>query len=208
MTDEEMGIVAKYGDRGAAVRVVQRLLHLKVDGIFGPLTEEAVKEFQRANALTADGIVGRKTWPRLLGLVLLPSKRLITELIIHCTATPSGRDVTVEEIRSWHLARGFSDIGYHYVIYLDGSIHEGRDVNIAGAHCAGHNTHSIGICYVGGLTKDGAAADTRTPAQEEAMLSLLRLLKDKYPYASIHGHRDYANKACPCFDATKEYCNL
>lgn len=203
-----MGIIAKRGDRGASVRVIQRLLKLLVDGIFGPLTEEAVREFQQANGLQPDGIVGRKTWPRLLGLALLPAKRTITEIIVHCTATPSGQHYTVDDIRRWHLARGFSDIGYHYVVYLDGRIVAGRDVNIAGAHCKGHNLHSIGVCYVGGLTKDGATADTRTPAQEDALLELLKQLKSQYPYASIHGHRDYANKACPCFDATKEYCSL
>ena len=130
----------------------------------------------------------------------------INEIIIHCSATPEGRDVSVEDIRQWHVQRGFNDIGYHYVVYRDGSIHRGRDVNVAGAHCTGHNTHSIGVCYVGGVGRDGKTPrDTRTLAQRDSLLSLLVELRTLYPSAKIHGHRDFANKACPSFDATKEY---
>ena len=114
--------------------------------------------------------------------------------------------MTVGQIRSWHKQRGFKDIGYHYVIYLDGSIHAGRDENAIGAHCTGHNRNSIGVCYVGGMTKDmKAAKDTRTPEQKKSLLQLLRQLKKKYPGARIRGHRDFAAKACPSFDATREY---
>lgn len=81
--------------------------------------------------------------------------RRITEIIIHCSATPEGKDFTVEDIRRWHLARHFADIGYHYVVYRNGSVHKGRAENIAGAHCLGHNANSIGICYIGGVAKDG-----------------------------------------------------
>lgn len=135
--------------------------------------------------------------------------RTITEIIVHCTATPEGRPHTVGEIRSWHKQRGFKDIGYHYVIYLDGSIHAGRAESVIGAHCTGHNRNSIGVCYVGGMTKDmKAAKDTRTTEQKKSLLQLLRQLKKKYPGARIHGHRDFAAKACPSFDATKEYKSL
>ena len=135
--------------------------------------------------------------------------RKINEIIVHCSATPEGRHVTVGQIRSWHKQRGFKDIGYHYVIYLDGSIHAGRDESVVGAHCTGHNRFSIGVCYVGGVAKDcNTPKDTRTAAQKAALLSLLKLLKKKYPGASIHGHRDFAAKACPSFDATKEYKGL
>ncbi len=90
--------------------------------------------------------------------------RRITEIIIHCSATPEGKDFTVDDIRRWHLARHFADIGYHYVIYRDGSVHKGRAENIAGAHCLGHNAHCIGFCYIGGVAKDGKTPkDTRTP---------------------------------------------
>ncbi len=131
--------------------------------------------------------------------------RKITEIIIHCSATIEGKDCTVADIDRWHRARGFRKIGYHYVIYRDGSIHAGRPICETGAHCAGHNAHSIGICYIGGLAKDGRTPkDTRTPEQREAMRSLIKQLKQKFPEASIHGHREFAPKACPCFRVPEE----
>lgn len=133
----------------------------------------------------------------------------VTEIIVHCSATPEGRDFTVEDIRRWHKARGFNDIGYHYVVYRDGTIHHGRSEKIQGAHCIGHNACSIGICYIGGCASDGKTPkDTRTPHQRSALIALLRSLHSRYPNAKIHGHRDFAAKACPCFDATTEYANL
>lgn len=136
--------------------------------------------------------------------------RKITEIIVHCTATPEGRDVSVNTIRRWHVSdNGWSDIGYHYVIALDGTVNTGRPLERPGAHCAGHNARSIGVCYVGGLAPDGhTPRDTRTPSQRRALLTLLRELKKKYPGAAIRGHRDYSYKACPCFDATREYQGL
>ena len=135
--------------------------------------------------------------------------RKINEIIVHCAATREGRDFTVEDITRWHKARGFATIGYHYVIYRDGSIHEGRPLEQIGAHCVGHNKHSIGICYIGGCASDGKTPkDTRTPEQKEALLSLLRRLKARFPNATIHGHRDFAAKACPSFDAFREYRQL
>ena len=135
--------------------------------------------------------------------------RIINEIIIHCSATPEGKDYTVEQIRQWHKQRGFSDIGYHYVIYRDGSIHSGRPIERIGAQCLKHNAHSIGVCYIGGVAKDGKTPkDTRTDAQKESLIKLIKELKAKYPKATVHGHREYANKACPCFDAKNEYKNL
>ena len=199
-------MVLKLGSRGNEVKVLQEKLNLKADGIFGPLTEEAVKDFQRSNGLEVDGIVGADT---LSKLNLSVNKRTIKELIVHCSATPEGKDYSVDTIRQWHLQRGFSDIGYHYVIYRDGSIHTGRDESIIGAHCTGHNTNSIGVCYIGGCASDGKTPkDTRTSEQRQSLLKLLKELKVKYPKASIHGHRDFANKACPSFDATKEYSSI
>ena len=199
-------MVLKLGSRGNEVKVLQEKLNLKADGIFGPLTEEAVKDFQRSNGLEVDGIVGANT---LSKLNLSVNKRTIKELIVHCSATPEGKDYSVDTIRKWHLQRGFSDIGYHYIIYRDGSIHIGRDESIIGAHCTGHNTNSIGVCYIGGCASDGKTPkDTRTSEQRQSLLNLLKELKVKYPKASIHGHRDFANKACPSFDATKEYSSI
>lgn len=133
--------------------------------------------------------------------------RKINEIIIHCSATPRGRNTTVNDIDLWHKARGFKCIGYHYVVYLDGSVHKGREENEMGAHCIGHNANSIGVCYVGGCLDDTkmTPADTRTPSQREALKALVAQLKQKYPQAKVWGHRDFAAKACPCFDAKTEY---
>lgn len=135
--------------------------------------------------------------------------RKINELIVHCSATPEGKPYTVQNIDKWHKAKGWKGIGYHYVIYLDGTIHKGRPEEEIGAHCQGHNANSIGICYIGGIAKDGKTPkDTRTDAQKQSLIELLKALKAKYPEAIIHGHRDFANKACPCFDATTEYKDI
>lgn len=135
--------------------------------------------------------------------------RNIDKIIVHCSATPRGREVTVEEIDRWHRDRGFRRIGYHYVVYLDGSVHPGRPEEVAGAHCLGQNSGSIGVCYVGGVEADGKTpADTRTYAQRDSLRTLLRSLCKRYPRARIFGHRDFAPKACPSFDATAEYGSI
>ena len=104
-------------------------------------------------------------------------------IIIHCSATRAGQDFTAADIDRWHRARGFRSIGYHFVIRLDGTIEPGRDVSLDGAHCTGWNRRSIGICYVGGLDKEGRPADTRTEAQREA---LIRLVEDlRLPTATV-----------------------
>ena len=138
--------------------------------------------------------------------------RKIDEIIIHCAATPEGRHFTVEDIDKWHKARGFKGIGYHYVIYLDGSVHKGRDESAVGAHCLQHNSRSIGVCYIGGCERGTGSKlipkDTRTPEQKGALLNLLKELKERYPSATIHGHYEFANKACPCFNVQEEYKDL
>lgn len=135
--------------------------------------------------------------------------RKITEIIVHCSATPAGRDVTASEIDRWHRARGFAEIGYHYVVRLDGTIEQGRAESKIGAHCLGHNANSIGVCYIGGVAADcKTPVDTRTAEQKTALISLLSALKSRYPNATIHSHRDFAAKACPSFDATAEYAHI
>lgn len=149
--------------------------------------------------------------------------RRIDEIIIHCSDSPEGRNDKAEDIRKWHKQRGFSDIGYHYVIDLDGTVEKGRPIEQAGAHCTGHNRNSIGICYIGGAYwrdgvntkgkpikgKDGKAVlmpkDTRTALQRMAMKELVAQLQEQFPRATVHGHREFANKACPCFDVEAEF---
>lgn len=134
--------------------------------------------------------------------------RNIDTIIVHCSATPEGRDVHAAQIDAAHRARGFNKIGYHYLVCLDGSIERGRADSEVGAHCLGRNATSIGVCYAGGLDANGCPADTRTPAQRAALQALLVSLCAKYHITAIHGHRDFAAKACPCFDATTEYSPL
>ena len=136
--------------------------------------------------------------------------RKINKIIIHCTATPEGREHDVADIRRWHLKRGFNDIGYHYLIHIDGTIEEGRPINKQGAHCSKENKGSIGLCYVGGMSKDmKKAKDTRTQAQKDSLIKLMHELIYKYNKdMTIHGHNEYANKACPSFNVQEEYANL
>lgn len=206
-------ILYRKGSRGEVVRQIQIALHLYPDGIFGVNTEQAVKEFQERNNLNPDGIVGPLTLAKLIPQRFKKSKRTITELIVHCSATPEGVDYTVDDIRKWHKQQGWSDIGYHYVVYRNGLIVDGRDVDLIGAHClkGGHNTHSIGICYVGGVDKDDVkkSKDTRTHEQRAALKAILIDLKRLYPNAKIYGHRDFdKGKDCPSFDARTEYSEL
>tara|TARA_B100000424_G_scaffold266969_1_gene258954 strand:+ start:1334 stop:1747 length:414 start_codon:yes stop_codon:yes gene_type:complete len=133
--------------------------------------------------------------------------RNINKIIVHCSATREGQDIPVETIKDWHVnGRGWSDIGYHFYIDINGDIQKGRDISKIGAHCRGNNRNSIGVCYCGGVESDGRTPkDTRNEKQKEALLCVLRTLKAMYPEAVIHSHKDFANKACPSFDATKEY---
>lgn len=211
----------KIGSRGEDVKAVQTALHCYPDGIFGELTEEAVKDWQELHGLGVDGIVGIMTWQSLFGalnadeLQLHRSRRAIKYIVVHSTATPEGENYTVADIRRMHKAKGWRDIGYHYVIYRDGTLHEGRDVNISGGHARGYNSNSIGIVYIGGTSateKDKAghlkAKDTRTPEQKATLLRLLKDLRKLYPNAKIVGHRDLNVTACPSFDAKSEYKDI
>lgn len=134
--------------------------------------------------------------------------RRITKIIVHCSATPEGIGYTAADIDRWHRQRGWDGCGYHYVILLDGTIQCGRPESVPGAHCKDLNSESIGICYIGGLDSQSRPKDTRTTAQKASLLRLLHDLRRKYPDATIHGHNEFAHKACPCFDVREEYYYL
>lgn len=135
--------------------------------------------------------------------------RTITLIIIHCSATPEGKDYTVQDVDRWHRAKGWKMIGYHYLVLLDGTIQQGRPEDMIGSHCLNHNKYSIGVCYVGGLDANGHPKDTRTEAQKQSLRTLLQQLKSKYPNALIVSHHTFnPQKACPCFDAEHEYLQL
>ena len=132
--------------------------------------------------------------------------RPINKIIVHCTATPEGRAVTVADVDKWHKENGWAGIGYHYLIGINGEIWKGRDEAKVGAHTVGYNQYSIGIAYAGGMTKDmKKSKDTRTPKQKASLLKLISDLKVKYPGAKVYGHRDFSSKDCPSFDAKNEY---
>ena len=133
--------------------------------------------------------------------------RELEMIVIHCSATMKSTDYTVERLKRDHLARGFNDIGYHYVIRRDGAIEQGRPIEKPGAHAAGYNTNSIGICYAGGKGDNNQPEDNRTPEQKQAMYDLVASLKQQFPQAEITGHRDLpgVHKDCPCFSVKNEF---
>lgn len=130
--------------------------------------------------------------------------RTINQIVVHYTATPHDRHVTVEQIDQWHRARGWKKIGYHYVIYLDGSTHQGRKESEVGAHVLKHNQNSIGVCYVGGL-KEGqkGGSNTMNAAQEASLVKTLKDLTTRYSGAVVLGHKDLQATQCPGFDVRK-----
>lgn len=135
--------------------------------------------------------------------------RTITLIIVHCSAVRTGQRSSAQDIDRWHRARGWKSIGYHFVVRRDGTVEAGRSLDETGAHCAGHNRHSIGICYEGGLDSEGRPADTRTPEQAGSLRELVERMHERFPKALIVGHHDLnPMKACPCFDVVREYRNL
>jgi len=138
----------------------------------------------------------------------------IKRIVVHCTATREGQDVSAATIKGWHLKQGWSDIGYHYVVRLDGRVEKGRPDTAVGSHVKGWNKGSIAIVYVGGLDNDGKAKDTRTPAQKKALKEIITRMRALHKNAPVMGHRDLSPdkdgdgvvekhewlKECPCFD--------
>lgn len=238
---------------GTTNRAITKLIQKKIgaypDGIWGKNTTECLKAWQKAHSLTPDGIAGPRTLAAMgisavvsqvqqgpldsvtacyagKTITLKKSKRRIDYIAIHCTATPESQNLTVEQIRKQHKKQGWSDVGYHYIIYRDGTVNLGRDVNIAGAHVNGYNANSIGVVYVGGLENRPGVAynqlkakDTRTEQQKASLMALLMDLRKLYPTAKIQGHRDFSPdknhngtiepsewiKDCPSFDAKTAY---
>lgn len=213
----------KIGCKGQEVKKLQRLLSscgygLIEDGSFGAITREAVIAYQKEHGLVPDGIVGARTWEMLTAKskLLKKSKRRIDYIVVHCTDTKETMDIGVKEVRQWHTlpppkGNGWSDIGYHYLVRLNGDIELGRDVDKVGAHVSGYNANSIGVVYVGGRSGlSGGLKDSRTPSQKDALRELLERLRKMYPNAKIVGHCDLDKhgKTCPNFDAKREYANI
>lgn len=132
--------------------------------------------------------------------------RWIDEIIVHCSYTKADMDIGVDWIRNIHVnEKGFNDIGYHYVIKRNGDFDHGRKLELEGAHCYGHNKHSIGICLVGGMSDDNQPEDNFTPEQFQRLREMIEILRMQFPdIDKISGHSEYANKACPCFDVLQK----
>ena len=114
------------------------------------------------------------------------------DVIIHCSDTPNGHDYRAIDIHQWHLNRGWSGIGYHYVVCVDGTIENGRPEYWEGAHCRGHN-EKIGVCLIG--------KDKFTRIQKLALSSMLNNMEKKCGLGDVKGHYQYdSNKTCPNFD--------
>lgn len=140
--------------------------------------------------------------------------RDLNRIILHCSATKEGREYSVETIRKWHTdprpkGRGWSDIGYHYVIHLDGSVSQGRPLDRSGAHTKGHNADTVGICYIGGIDKEGKPKDTMTPEQNKAFRMLVLSLRTLFDAnMTIHGHNEFSAKACPSFIVKEKFADM
>ncbi len=207
---------------GGAVQAFQVRAGLVVDGLAGPQTLAALDQattparpglaepdkagMNQAEPETAIRTDLPQPPPNAAHLQLLTTARVISEIIVHCTATPEGKDYSVDDIRAWHKTRGWSDIGYHYVVYRDGRVMVGRPIGQIGAHVTGRNAGTIGVSYVGGVSKDGKTAkDTRTPAQRASLLWLVgELARIHKGVKKVSGHNQYAAKACPSFDVRKD----
>lgn len=135
--------------------------------------------------------------------------RKITLIVLHCDGIRPGQHNSVEKIDAYHKAKGWKGIGYHFWVNRQGEVFVGRRLEEVGAHVVGHNKHSIGICYEGGLDSAGNAADTRTPQQVRALRELVERMHAYFPNALIVGHHDLNPlKPCPCYDAITAYRDL
>lgn len=135
--------------------------------------------------------------------------RRIKRGVVHCSATPPDMDIGAAQIRAWHVApkskggRGWLDIGYHDVIKRDGTIERGRAYAVVGAHVAGFNADSIGVCMVGGVRRSNGKLVTENNFTPQQFASLLQYMRDRehdFPGITWHGHRDFdKHKDCPSF---------
>ena len=141
--------------------------------------------------------------------------RTLARIILHCTATKADQDITIDDVRKWHTdpkdkgGRAWSDVGYHYLITLDGTIQAGRPLHKQGAHTRGENADSIGIAYAGGLDSEGAACNTMNADQRRAFKALARALRVIICNPlTIHWHCEYSDKSCPNFNVADYFSRL
>lgn len=192
------------GENMTAEQIQEKLQALglykgRIDGDLGPKSRTAIG---KALAMIP---VNEKPVVPVDSFSLKQTSRAINYMVVHCSATrPKQSNIGRDEIDQMHKARGWSEIGYHYVIKRDGTLEIGRDIDKIGAHVGGYNTGSLGICLVGGINDDSLKPENNYTEKQWATLKrLLKTLSEYYPKAKVRGHRDYPKvaKACPCFDA-------
>lgn len=131
----------------------------------------------------------------------MKTREYTDKVIIHCSYTKPDMNWGVEEIRRVHVdENGWSAIGYHYIIKRNGQVDRGRPHDAVGAHCRGENSHSIGICLIGGMAPDGSPAFNYTKVQMNSLNVKIAELRKQYPEAGFFGHSDFSDKSCPVFD--------
>ena len=129
--------------------------------------------------------------------------RKIAKKILHCADTRVNQNFSINDVREWHIQRGFSDVGYHFYIRLNGDIETGRTVETIGAHCKGENEDSIGICFEGGKNEDGSLWKNPLDAQIIAFFVLNESLDQEYGITPVFGHYQFSKKTCPNFNVTE-----
>lgn len=198
------------GSRGDDVKKWQDFIDVEADGIFGNGTTKGTIEWQETNGLVADGIVGKLSVKKAEEQGFEKQTeytRNVNEVIVHITA--SNDNATVADIKAGHIARGFSDIGYHWIVDREGIVHKGRSESIIGSHVAGYNTDTIGISYIArGSDSDqnGTYGRYMTDIQRSALERQIAVILKRYGLTikDVSGHNQYnLGKACPCFKVSK-----
>lgn len=196
-------------NRNPLIEPLQAALGLTADGKRGPVTTSAILVAADEGRLTVKPAPA-PVEPITSSLILQGSARVpVTGIVVHCSATrrdwmaEAGLAAKKAEIRRWHMEdNGWSDIGYHWIIDRDGAMLAGRPERVIGAHVAGHNSGTIGICLIGGhgSAETDAFADHFTPAQDRQLRQLILGISMRTRITRVSGHNEWAAKACPGFN--------
>lgn len=179
-----------------------------IDGRRGSKTDAAILAAADQGRLIVAATVTVAAKPAQAAMIYQGAARHpVREIIVHCSATQpdwmADRPIAekVAEIRRWHRANGWNDIGYHWIIDRDGKVLAGRPETVIGAHAVGHNAGTIGICLIGG---HGSAETDRfvyhfTSQQDITLRQMIDAISLRTSITRITGHNEYAAKACPGF---------
>ncbi|MFN7002170.1 MAG: N-acetylmuramoyl-L-alanine amidase [Roseinatronobacter sp.] len=182
-----------------------------IDGLYGKRTRDAAERWLAAGGKAAPKAAPAAPQTATSALIYQGAARHpVREIIVHCAATRpdwmAGRPLAekVAEIRRWHRANGWNDIGYHWIIDRDGSLAPGRAETVVGAHTVGKNSGTIGVCLLGGhgSAETDRFAQNYTPAQDAALRQLIASISLRTAIQRVSGHNNHARKACPGFDVS------